>query len=50
MKEIPEIKLNFKTVTKGRNGIDSGEPRVEYIESPSKKKDKILRIKELYEK
>ena len=52
MREIPEIKLNFRTVSKA-GGADYGEPRVEYIESPStraRQKEKIAIIKELYEK
>lgn len=52
LREIPEIKLNFRTVSKA-GGPDFGEPRVEYIESPSRRmrqKEKITIIKELYEK
>ena len=52
MREIPEIKLNFRTVSKA-GGPEYGEPRVEYIESPStraRQKQKIAIIKELYEK
>jgi len=52
LRDIPEIKLNFQTVSKA-GGPDFGEPRVEYIESPSRRarqKEKIAIIKELYEK
>jgi len=52
LRDIPEIKLNFKTVSK-TGGPDFGEPRVEYIESPSRRarqREKIAIIKELYEK
>lgn len=52
MRDIPEIKLNFRTIAKAGER-DFGEPRVEYIESPStraRQKEKIAIIKELYDK